>query len=148
MWTQTRLLRSPAWKESFWWFMAWVYSWERELAELQKMSYMVRSTSSKLVATDFLFFAISVSEDDSIKKFRFSPVIDGKIPGFLRRRLYLEGRSKMLTITVEFRFHGEKPIDIYILLILYPSNSSFFLLLFYCEKYKKAFIYILNILTN
>lgn len=57
--------------------MAWVYSWERELAELQKMSYMVRSTSSKLVATDFLFFAISVLEDDSIKKFRFSPVIDG-----------------------------------------------------------------------
>lgn len=56
--------------------MAWVYSWERELAELQKMSYMVRSTSSKLVATDFLFFAIPVNKMILSRNSDY-PVIDG-----------------------------------------------------------------------
>lgn len=38
--------------------MACEQSWERELAALQKAVYMPRSTSSRRVASDFLFFAI------------------------------------------------------------------------------------------
>jgi len=55
----TRPWRWPAWKESFWWLRACMWSWEREFAALQKEAYMVRSTSSRVVAMDFLFFAIA-----------------------------------------------------------------------------------------